>query len=119
MKAIGLILLVAGIGADAYFFSFFDTTVDGTYNAGLMNTRICGVIGGGISWVVGTIMLIASRREQPIAAPVSRVPDSGSAPAYVDDLAKSQTLSPDPYVQWLRDCARADHDGRPRPPKPG
>lgn len=118
IKLSGTMLLVLGVGADFYFFFIFDPTVSGYYNEGLLNTRLCGIVGGLASWGVGTMMLLFARRDgKPSTMPIIHNQQSVS-PVSNEEFERSQKLSEDPRTQWLRDCVRADREGRPRPPKP-
>jgi hypothetical protein len=118
MKKTGWFLLIGGLCTDTYFFWFFDTTVNGYYNAGLLNTRLCGVIIGLVTWLGGLVVIAMSSRQPAAIISTLRSDPIAASPIDDSDLVKSQKLSEDPQVQWLRDCVRADKDGRPRPAKP-
>jgi len=119
MKAAGTICILLGAVTALYFFALFDTSVPvdngvRVNNFGLMNTRQTGTIIGAAILISGVVLVaIGQRKRAAIARSESGQPDE------VDYYAASEEkLSKDKHTQWLRDCLKADREGKPRPPKP-
>ena len=53
-----VVLLLIGMGTACYFGFFFDTAREGVNNIGLLNDRLCGVIGGCTICVIATLLLV-------------------------------------------------------------
>lgn len=53
-----VLLLLCGVGVAGYFGLFFNTAREGVNNIGLLNDRLCGVIGGCSIMVVAAVLLV-------------------------------------------------------------
>lgn len=52
-----VLLLLGGVAVAGYFGLFYNTAREGVNNLGLLNDRLCGVIGGCSIMVVATVLL--------------------------------------------------------------
>jgi len=123
---LGWLFIIGGFVGAIYFAFVFDISVgvpqisrdtlgiERVNNLGLMSDRQTGIILSLAALILGTILAIFFRPkpEKPRCIPVASV-----SPLPLSHPMEGR-LHPDPHVQWLRDCAQADHEGRPRPPKP-
>lgn len=57
----GMFLMVMGILIAIYFFVFFDTTVGGYHNAGLLQDRLLGCIGGMVMFIAGLFISLSKK----------------------------------------------------------
>ena len=131
-----MLLAIAGILGVIYFFFLFDATVavppsasinaggiERVNNFGLMTDRQNGIVISLTSLLIGVLLLtvhwVASNNRLPQERAIrdSEVSKQESGTG-TDAVWSAEKLSSDPRTQWLRDCVRADREGKPRPAKP-